>query len=120
MSETIRYEARLFLLSIATGAGLLLVYDFLRIFRLFVRHKSWIVGAEDLLYGVYCSCMTFSLLYEQNDGNLRGYVIAGVAAGMIIFQNLVSRKVLKYLQNAIAWLKIKSKKYRHRSEQVRR
>ena len=34
MSMVIRYEARLFLMSVGTGAGLMVVYDCIRVFRL--------------------------------------------------------------------------------------
>ena len=41
MSPSIQTEARLILVSAAAGAGLMAVYDCLRIFRLLVRH-SWL------------------------------------------------------------------------------
>ncbi len=120
MSVSIRYEAWLFLMSISTGVGLTVVYDCVRIFRLICPHKMWIVGAEDLIYGIYCAVMTFTLLYEQNDGNLRGFCICGVILGMAVYQNLVSRPGLKYLQKRLEWLKMKIRTHGNRSKQVRR
>ena len=53
MSPSIQTEARLILVSAAAGAGLMAVYDGLRIFRLLVRH-SWLwVGLEDFLYWIF-------------------------------------------------------------------
>lgn len=120
MSVGIRYEAHLFLMSICTGAGLTMVYDCIRVFRFICRHKMWIVGAEDLFYGFYCTIITFTLLYEQNDGNLRGFCIAGVILGMIVYQYSVSRNVLKHLQKAVEWIKMKEKKHRDRLKQERK
>ena len=120
MSPGIRYEARLFLMSVGTGAGLMMVYDCVRIFRIFCPHRNWAVGLEDLLCGIYCAVMTFSLLYEQNDGNLRGFCIGGVILGMAVYQNLVSRPGLKYLQKRLEWLKMKIRTHGNRSKQVRR
>ena len=117
MSVSIRYEAQLFVMSLCTGVGLVMVYDCVRIFRLLCPHKMWVVGVEDLLYGFYCAVMTFSLLYEQNDGNLRGFCIGGVIFAMAIYQNLISCRVLKYLQNRIEWLKMKIKKHWSRFRQ---
>ncbi|MCI8515436.1 MAG: spore cortex biosynthesis protein YabQ [Hungatella sp.] len=114
MSDSIRYEARLFVMSLGTGAGLMMVYDFVRIFRLVCPHRVWVTGAEDLTYGLYCAVMTFSLLYEQNDGNLRGFCIAGVILGMALYQNVISRRVLKCLQNRLEWLRIKMREHRKR------
>ena len=107
MSVSIRYEAQLFFMSLCTGAGLVVVYDCVRIFRLLCPHKMWIVGVEDLAY-------------EQNDGNLRGFCIGGVILAMIIYQNLISCRVLKYLQNRIEWIKMRIKKHRNRARQEKR
>lgn len=111
MSVHIIYEVRLLLYSFATGAGLMMVYDFLRILRMFIPHSPAIVGAEDIVYWIYAGLTTFSLLYEQNDGGLRGYVIAGVFAGMFLYDRLISRFFLKSLKNLIKYLKIKADKY---------
>lgn len=120
MSSSIRYEAWLFFMSISTGVGLTMVYDCVRIFRLICPHKMWVVGMEDLIYGIYCAVMTFALLYEQNDGNLRGFCIGGVIFGMAAYENLVSRRMLKCLQKRVEWLKMKIRRQRNRSKQVRR
>lgn len=117
MSVSIRYEAQLFLMSVCTGAGLVMVYDCVRFFRLLCPHRSWVTGTEDMIYGLYCAVMTFALLYEQNDGNLRGFCIAGVMLGMAAYQYAVSRKLLKLLQKTVEWLKMKGRKRRNRSGQ---
>lgn len=115
MSVHIIYEVRLLLYSFATGAGLMMTYDFLRILRIFIPHLPVIVGLEDMVYWVYASLVTFSLLYEQNDGGLRGYVIAGVFIGMFLYDRLISRFFLKFLKNTWKYLRMKLDKcFRHR------
>lgn len=120
MSAGIYDEIWLFLMSLGTGGGLMAAYDCVRVFRLICPHRIWAVGTEDLLYGIYCAVMTFALLYEQNDGRLRGFAIGGVILGMAVYQNLVSRRVLKYLQKKVEWLKMNIKRHQGRSKQVRR
>lgn len=120
MSISIRYEAQLFCMSIFTGVGLAMVYDCVRFFRIVCPHKTWVVGAEDLIYGVYCSVMTFSLLYRQNDGNLRWFSIGAVILGMTFYEYAVSRKVLKRLQKVVEWIKMKGRKRRNRFRQERK
>ena len=93
MSEMIRYEAGLILLSLSTGAWLMMVYDTLRILRLAVPHHPLVTGLEDFCYWIGASVVTFSLLYEQNGGQLRAYVIGGVLGGMILYDRIVSRSV---------------------------
>ena len=78
MSGRIQYEVWLMALSLATGAWLMLAYDTLRVFRLVIRHGSFWMGVEDFYIGCMRGLVTFILLYEQNDGGIRAYVIGGV------------------------------------------
>jgi len=110
MSVHIVYEVKLLLYSFLTGAGLMMTYDLLRIFRIFIPHSSVFTGIEDMIYWVYAALVTFSLLYEQNDGGLRGYVITGVFIGMLLYDRLVSRFFLKSLKNFRKYLKMKMNK----------
>lgn len=114
MSETIRYEVHLAVMSLWTGAGLMMVYDGLRLLRLVIPHHAFWVSVEDVGYWIYSACMTFGLLYEQNGGQLRGYAIGGVFLGMVLYQNFVSRKWLKHLKNIRQSLRIKMRKHRSR------
>lgn len=98
MSWVIRYEAWLLVLSLATGGWLMLVYDTIRVFRLMIRHSPLWIGVEDFLYWIGAGLVTFRLLYEQNDGGLRAYVIGGVLAGMILYDRLISRIFFKGLK----------------------
>lgn len=107
MSVHIRYEVKLLLYSFLTGAGLMMVYDCLRVWRIFVPHGPFIMGAEDAVYWIYAALTAFSLLYEQNDGGLRGYVITGIFVGMVVYDRLVSRFFLKLLKNVRKYLTIK-------------
>lgn len=111
MSVHIIYEVRLLIYSFFTGAGLMMTYDFLRAFRIFVPHHPVWMGIEDMVYWIYASLITFSLLYEQNDGGLRGYVIAGIFIGMVVYDRLVSRFFLKVLKKIWKYLKMKADKY---------
>ena len=106
MSVHIVYEVKLLLYSFFTGAGLMMTYDLLRIFRIFIPHSYVFTGIQDMIYWVYAAMAAFSLLYEQNDGGLRGYVIAGIFLGMLLYDRLVSRFFLKSLKNLQKYLKM--------------
>ena len=110
MSGVIRYEAWLLMLSLATGGGLMLVYDTLRVFRLMIRHSAFAVGLEDFFYWIGAGVVTFNLLYQQNDGGLRAYVIGGVLGGMILYDRLISRIFFKGLKKLGKKFTIKSGK----------
>lgn len=98
MSPSIHFEARLIILGIGAGAGLMALYDILRIFRVIVRH-SWLwIGLEDLGYWIFAGFAVFYLLYRENDGVIRLYVIGTVLTAMAVYDHLCSaffRKVLK-------------------------
>ena len=110
MSGVIRYEAWLLMLSLATGGWLMLVYDTLRVFRLMIRHSAFAVGLEDFFYWIGAGVVTFNLLYQQNDGGLRAYVIGGVLGGMILYDRLISRIFVKGLKKLGKKFTIKSGK----------
>lgn len=112
MSANIRYEASLLVISFFTGAGLLIVYDCLRVFRLLCPHRPIWIGVEDMLYWIYTSFMVFTLLYLKNDGMIRVYIVAAVFTGMILYQWLISRNFLKCLKKAIKYSKIKLSRFK--------
>lgn len=117
MSINIQYEVKLICLSFFTGAGLMLIYDILRAVRIIIPHHPIWTGVEDMIYWIYASISTFLLLYGQNDGSLRGYVIAGVFAGMIIYNGLISRFFLKLLKKIVKYIKMKlCKRFRRRTK----
>lgn len=107
MSPNIQIEARLLALSLVTGAGLMILYDVLRVFRLLVRHGWLWTGVEDLLYWIFAGFATFYLLYRENDGALRFYVIGSVLLAMVIYDRTISAIFLKWLKKAGRCIRMK-------------
>lgn len=107
MSAGLLYELTLTGMSFCTGIGLMIVYDLLRIIRLFIPHHPFWTGLEDLIFWIYAALMTFLLLYELNEGILRGYAVCIVLAGMILYDRLCSRFCLKLLKKARKYIKMK-------------
>lgn len=119
MSQNIQYELQLLILSLLTGAGLMMTYDMLRIFRFLIPHHYILIGMEDMLYWIYAGLITFSLLYEQNDGSLRGYAVVSVFAGMLFYDRLISRSFLRFIKGTMKALKKRQKYHRIRSGRKR-
>ncbi len=107
MSQNIAAEAQLLLLSMATGASLMALYDILRIFRLILPHGWFWIGMEDLLYWLFSGLAVFYLLYRENNGTLRFYVIGTVLAAMLVYDRVCSIFFLKLLKKAGRCFKIK-------------
>ena len=106
MSPGIHFEIRLLILGVAAGAGLMALYDLLRLFRALVPHGWLLVGVEDLLYWIFAGLAVFYLLYEENDGALRLYVISTIFLTMIVYDRLCSTILRKVLKKIRRYLKI--------------
>ena len=72
---TIAKETRLFLLSLAVGAGMSFLYDLLRVLRRRTAHRAAAVSLEDILY--------FAFVLKDNRGQLRGYILVGELLGWV-------------------------------------
>lgn len=90
VSAEILREADVLLAAFGTGALLLFVYDLLRIIRKILPHKMWLVGAEDLIFWIGGAIVLFAMLYRENSGYIRGFVIGGVLVGMLLYNLLLS------------------------------
>ncbi len=94
VSAGILKEADVLLASFAMGVLLLFVYDVLRIVRRIVPHKMWLVGAQDLVFWICSAVALFAMLYRENSGYIRGFVIGGVLVGMLLYNLLLSSWVV--------------------------
>jgi spore cortex biosynthesis protein YabQ len=74
-----------------TGLFLGASYDLLRLLRGLIPHSDFLVNLEDLLYWLYASLVVFVVLYEKNDGQLRGYVFLGLFVGLALYGATVAR-----------------------------
>lgn len=106
MTDQIRYEVCLAVLGFITGCWMMVVYDALRIFRLMIAHNAFFTGLEDFFYWIYGGALCFMLLFEQNQGRFRAYIIAGVFAGMALYDRLISRFLFRCLKKLENWIRI--------------
>lgn len=95
VSETIGQEALFLGISVLVGAALFLLYDFLRIFRRIVPHGNLWIGVEDFFYWLIYTGAVFVMLYQENDGMVRGFAIGGLGLGMLLYFLVLSRYVVR-------------------------
>ena len=95
ISETILKEADILLKAFTTGIFLIFVYDLLRIIRRLIPHGVSIIALEDILFWTGSAITIFYMLYQENDGYLRGFSIGGVVLGMLLYSGIFSRYVVK-------------------------
>ena len=105
VSETIAGEGSLLLASFLFGIVLMLLYDIFRIFRHIVKHGAVLMAVEDAFYWILCAIGIFAMLYQENDGLLRWFVLGGVAIGMLLENALISPWVIRIFVKVIeTWL----------------
>ncbi|MFQ9933240.1 MAG: spore cortex biosynthesis protein YabQ [Lachnospiraceae bacterium] len=97
MGAFIWNEVDLFLQSAWYGMMLGMSYDVIRILRRIVKHKNIIVYIEDYLFWVVWGVILFALIFNYNDGNVRGYVFAGVIIGGLLYTKSFSGFLVKYI-----------------------
>ena len=95
MSEMIYQEVDFFLTSFVGGMILLAVYDILRIIRRIWGHSRGAVAAEDLLFWAVSGLLVFLMMYEKNDGIMRGTAFFSIGLGMILYHNTIGPYVVK-------------------------
>lgn len=90
MSPGILKELQFFVLAVLRGIFIVMIYDLLRIFRRVVPHGVWTIALEDVIYWMGTALLVFQLLYQENDGAVRGYALFAVAAGMMLYHQTLS------------------------------
>ena len=95
MSQDIIKEVFFLFHSFVLGVIITFVYDWLLILRRMIKHNIFFISLEDFFFWVLCAISVFSMLYEENNGTLRWFAVAGAFLGMIIYKKTVSRPFVK-------------------------
>jgi spore cortex biosynthesis protein YabQ len=104
MNQAITVELQFFLISILWGVLLLLVYDGLRIIRRLIKHDSFFVAVEDLIFWVLASLFIFAMMYKENNGIIRGFSVMGMAIGMVLYHYILSEFLVNFVTKFIKTL----------------
>lgn len=93
----ILWEADYLFTCFLLGLLLMVLYDILRIARIVLPHGRIVVGIEDAVYWLFVGFAVFVRLYRGNDGIIRWYAIAAVAAAMMLFNSCISRFAVPFI-----------------------
>lgn len=97
VSEDIFRELDFFAVSFVLGILLVLAYDCLRILRRLIRHGAVCISLEDLCYWIVAAFVIFAMLYQKNDGLIRGFSICGIVLGMLLYDKFISCYTVRYI-----------------------
>lgn len=95
VSEDIHQEMLFLLISLALGEGLVIFYDVFRILRRVIPHGVIWISLEDLFYWIICALLVFGMVFQTNDGLVRGFSIGGICIGMLFYNHFVSPILVK-------------------------
>ena len=95
MSPNIVREVMLLVHSFLLGIVLTVIYDGMIVLRKLFHHFDVLISLEDLLFWIGCAVSVFYMLYEENNGILRWFAVAGVGGGMLVYKVTFSSLVVK-------------------------
>lgn len=101
---TIADQTRLFLLALGLGFLLGVLYDLFRVVRMAFTMRRVGVFIQDVLFFLTCAAVTFIFLLAVNQGEIRGFVIAGEGLGFLIYYfsfGLLAMRVSSFLVHTI-------------------
>lgn len=105
ISELIAWEGGTLLTSLFWGMILAGEYDCIRIFRRIIKHrKVWTIAVEDILYWTNAGITVFCVIYELNDGIVRGFSVAGFIVGAVIYRFSFGLFFVKYISKLILFV----------------
>ena len=81
--------------SFAMGIIVTFVYDWFVILRRLFRHSMFWISIEDIIFWIGCTFSVFGMLYEENNGMLRWFAVAGATLGMLIYKKTASPFLIK-------------------------
>ena len=88
-------ECLLFLKLFLTGIFLGLLYDCLRIWRSVMTNSRFWIDLQDLIYWSGAGLFAFYVIYVENNGQIRVYALAGMAAGALFYYATISRWIVR-------------------------
>ena len=101
MNPAISVELYFFLTSILWGGIVLLAYDVLRILRRLIKHDTFFIAIEDLIFWVIASLFIFAMIYHRNNGIIRGFSVMGMLLGGILYHFSVSELLVNLIAKLI-------------------
>ena len=110
VSGSIQNEMMLFGSAVLLGAALMLLYDVIRICRRILPRGIILVSIEDVIYWIVFGIAVFILIYRENDGAVRGFIVGGIAVGLFLYYQLLGRWLMKWMGVLIRSLKKRLKK----------
>lgn len=101
MDQYIEAQARLFIDAMFTGLLIMVLYDILRLIRRIIPHSNIMVNIEDFIFWTMSGVIVFMLIYAENSGTLRWFVVVGIVIGAVVYAKSFGTFLVKYTSRYI-------------------
>ena len=92
--ESIAEQTYAFVMTILAGGVMGLLFDSYRVVRALFAPKQLAAAMTDLLYWIVVTPIVFAMLLAGNWGELRFYVLLGLAIGLVLYFQTLSAAVV--------------------------
>lgn len=90
-------EAELFLHAVLLGLLLATVNEVLALLRRVWHHKTVAVAILDVMFWTLTGVLLIAMVYQENDGQFRGYIFFGIGVGVGI-KCICKRILVKFVE----------------------
>ena len=105
MNQMVTDQSLLFLTAVQIGVFMGVLFDLVRIFRKLIKHPSFLVQIEDMLYWVVCGFVGFYMLYICNYADVRPYIFIGIILGGVFYFATFSILFMKIATKVIFYIR---------------
>ena len=105
MAIAITQQTAVFFHSLLLGVVLGCFYDLFRITRIAFIIPALLVLVEDLLFFLFSSIVLFGFMLENSYGQIRWFILLGVALGWVIYYFTAGSLVMKCSAQIIATIR---------------
>ncbi|MBP3502916.1 MAG: spore cortex biosynthesis protein YabQ [Clostridia bacterium] len=95
MNELIYQQIKILIIFILTGMCISLLFDFFRIQRKVFKTFDLITYIQDVLFWILSGIILIIVIMKYTNGEIRIYMISGMALGIIIYLRLISKYIIK-------------------------
>lgn len=95
--ETIAWQLRAMLAALAAGMLMGLLFDISTFLRRLMGSGRVATACTDLSFWLFSAAMTFAMLMQANRGEVRVFVIAGIAGGFWVYSVTIKHGVFPIL-----------------------
>jgi len=95
--ETLAWQLRAMLASLAAGMLTGLIFDISTFFRRLTGSGRFATACADLFFWLFSAAMAFAMLMHANRGEVRVFVIAGIAGGFWVYSSTIRHGVFPVL-----------------------